>query len=398
MIPLASGKTESVQLMSNTPINVLHFICSTGFYGAEKWILALANNLDRSEVNSELVVTKEWATHDLRLTEEFRSLGLEAHELPMKGRFDVRVIADLVKLIKERNIDVLHSHGYKSDILGLIAAKIAKIKCVSTPHGFEKLDDWKLNQFIKVGCWSMKYFDSVVPLSIELCNDVRKFNVPENKISYIRNGVDLTAIDFRLPSEARQKRAETATPGASAALPRTIGFIGQLIGRKNVPDILDVFDSIASDHPEIRLVFLGDGNARADCEEYAGKLASSGQIEFLGFNNTPLEYLTTFDLFVMTSTLEGIPRCLMESMAMGVPVAAYDIPGVDQLIESGKTGLLAQLGDKETLEGHWRELLWNDESADRISQAAADLVNEKFSAHRMATEYSAHYSDMLKKT
>lgn len=389
---LTSGKTESVQLMRNTPINVLHFICSTGFYGAEKWILALANNLDRSEVNSELVVTKEWSTHDLRLTEEFRSLGLAAHELPMKGRFDVRVIADLVKLIKERNIEVLHSHGYKSDILGVIAAKIAKIKCVTTPHGFEKLDDWKLNQFIKVGCWSMKYFDSVVPLSIELCNDVRKFNVPEEKVSYIRNGVDLTAIDFRLPSEAssRQKNAKAPTT-------RTIGFIGQLIGRKNVPDLLDVFDSIARDHPEVRLVLLGDGNARADCEEYAGKLASVGQIEFLGFNNTPLAYLTTFDLFVMTSTLEGIPRCLMESMAMGVPVAAYDIPGIDQLIESGKTGLLAKLGDKETLKGHWKELLWNDELADRISQAAADLVNEKFSAYRMATEYSAHYSGMLKK-
>lgn len=373
--------------MRHRPLNVLHFICSTGFYGAEKWILALANNLHQSDVNSELAVTREWDGHDLRLTEEFRGLGLNAHELAMTGRFDFRVIFALVRLIKERNIDVLHSHGYKSDILGLIAARLAKIKCVSTPHGFEKTEDWKLNLFIRFGCWSLKYFDRVAPLSVELCSDVKKYSVADSKISYIRNGVDLTGIDFRLPSSV-------IAPDAGQG--KTIGFIGQLIGRKNVPDILDIFDSLATEYPDIRLVLLGDGDARDYCEQYAQKLMSSERIDFLGFSNAPLEHLANFDLFVMTSTLEGIPRCLMESMAMGVPVAAYDIPGVDQLIESGKTGLLAKPGDKALLKGCWEDLLWNGDLADQIAQAAADHINEKFSASRMAAEYSALYSALVK--
>ena len=154
----------------NKRIRVLHFICSTGFYGAEKWILALANNLDRGDIESELVVTQEEENQDLKLTSAFRDLQLPAHELPMTGRFDIRVIHALVKLIRERNIDVIHSHGYKSDIIGVIAAKIAGIKSMSTPHGFEETDDWKLNQFIRLGCWSMKYFDLIVPLSVELCS------------------------------------------------------------------------------------------------------------------------------------------------------------------------------------------------------------------------------------
>lgn len=371
--------------MSAKPVKVLHFICSTGFYGAEKWILALANNLDRSSIDSELVVTKEWDTHDLRLTEEFKGMGLVAHELPMKGRFDVRVISSLVKLIKEREIDILHTHGYKSDILGVVAAKLAKIKSVATPHGFEKMDDWKLNQFIRVGCWSMKYFDSVAPLSVELCNDMRRFNVPESKIEYIQNGVDLKNIDFRLPSTLQSRQSSS----------RTVGFIGQLIGRKNVPDLLDVFNRIASEKPDVNLVLLGDGDAREKCEAYAATLENADRIKFLGFNNTPLEHLTTFDLFVMTSSLEGIPRCLMESMAMGVPVAAYDIPGIDQLVDHDDTGMLAEPGDKETLQQCWDKLLWDDAVADRISQAAADRVNEKFSAGRMAVEYTALYNQML---
>lgn len=373
--------------MNDRP-RVLHFICSTGFYGAEKWILALANNIDRTEVDSELVVTLEAENRDLELTRAFRALDLPAHELPMRSRFDLRVVRSLVKLIRERDIDIIHSHGYKSDIIGILAAKLAGIKSLSTPHGFEATDDWKLNQFIRVGCWTMKYFDLVAPLSVELCNDVREFRVPDEKIVYVRNGVDLTPINFRKPTEAR-----ASYEGASDK--RTIGFIGQLIGRKNVSDLLEVFGNVAADYPGIELVLLGDGDMRAQYEQQAAAMASADRIHFKGFLNNPLEHLATFDLFVMTSTLEGIPRCLMESMAMGVPVAAYDIPGVDQLIDHNQTGLLAPLGNKSALEKCWRDLLWNDELADTIATRAADHINDKFSARRMAREYTDLYRQLV---
>ena len=372
----------------NSRPRVLHFICSTGFYGAEKWILALANNLDRADIDSELLVTQEAENQDLQLTRAFRDLQLPAHELPMKGRFDFRVIRSLVELIRERDIDIIHTHGYKSDIIGVIAAKLAGIKCMSTPHGFEESDDWKLNQFIRLGGWTLRYFDLIVPLSVELCNDIRKFGVPEKKIVYVRNGVDLTAIDFRTPSEAHAKSGQAEDA-------RTIGFIGQLIGRKNVADLLDVFERVATDYPQVRLVLLGDGDSRQQYERYAAAMDSADRVHFKGFLNNPLQHLDGFDLFVMTSTREGIPRCLMESMAMGVPVAAYDIPGVDQLIEHGKSGLLAPLGDKDALEACWRELLWNSELADDIAASAAEQINRKFSAGQMAREYTELYRQLI---
>ncbi len=371
-------------MSENRKIRVLHFICSTGFYGAEKWILALVNNQDNDAVHSELVVTKEAENQDLALVREYRAMGHPVHEIPMSFKFDVRAVNALAELMREREIDIIHTHGYKSDILGVMAARKAGVKCIATPHGFEKLDDWKLNLFIGLGCRSFRYFDYVAPLSSELCDDVRRYNVDESRIVYIRNGVDLKNIDFRLPSSNPERKRKP-----------TVGFIGQLIGRKNVVDILDVFDGIATDHPELRLVLLGDGDARAGYEEHAGQCRNADRIEFLGFVDRPLEYLSTFDLFVMTSTLEGIPRCLMESMAAGVPVAAYNIPGVDQLIESGKSGMLAPLGDKEKLTECWNQLLWDDELADRIATGAADTVNEKFSAKRMADEYLALYQQTM---
>ncbi|MEM7258209.1 MAG: glycosyltransferase family 4 protein [Pseudomonadota bacterium] len=363
-------------MSTNNKIRVLHFICSTGFYGAEKWILALVNNQNNDAVHSELVVTKEVENQDLELTRAYRAMGHPMHEIPMSFKFDFRAVTALAELIRERQIDIIHTHGYKSDILGVLAARKAGIKSIATPHGFEKLDDWKLNLFIGLGCRSFKYFDYVAPLSRELCDDVRRYNVDEEKIVYIRNGVDLKGIDFRLPSNNPTRKTSP-----------TIGFIGQLIGRKNVGDILDVFDAIAKEHPQLKLVLLGDGDAREKYQQYAQHCSNADRIEFLGFVNQPLDYLSTFDLFVMTSTLEGIPRCLMESMAAGVPVAAYDIPGVDQLIESDKNGLLAPLGDKQKLTECWNKLLWDDALADSIASAAAQTVNEKFSAQRMANEY-----------
>jgi len=379
--------------MTTSPIKVLHFICSTGFYGAEKWILALANNSDRALVTSELVVTKENNNQDLQLVRDFNALGLTSHEIEMNGRFDPRAIKSLVTLLKEQNIDVLHSHGYKSDILGIVAAKIAGIKCITTPHGFEKTNDRKLEMFIAAGCRTFKYFDYTVPLSRELYADVQRYKVPDEKIIYIRNGVDLKDIEYRAPAENPAIR----NMDEPLNLPenKTIGFIGQMIDRKNVSHLLDVFDKLAVSNSGLKLVLLGDGISRAKFEAYADKLASRDRISFLGFQSDPLAYLKTFDLFVMCSTLEGIPRCLMESMAMGVPVAAYDIAGVNQLLEHNKTGLLATLNNKDELYNSCKKLLWDEKLANKISLSAAKHIDEKFSAHRMAVEYTDLYQQLL---
>ena len=381
--------------MNTDPIKVLHFICSTGFYGAEKWILALANNTDRQLVTSELVVTRESEDHDLQLVRDFDALGLTSHEVEMKGRFDIRGIRSLAKLIKQHNIDILHSHGYKSDILGIAAAKMAGIKCISTPHGFEKTNDRKLELFISAGCRTFKYFDYVAPLSRELYADVERYKVPDEKIVYIRNGVDLKDVNYRLPAENPVVRDEDN--GINLPESKTIGFIGQMIDRKNVTHLLDVFEQLSESSSGLKLVLLGDGISREKYEKYASELNCRDKISFMGFQNDPMSYLQKFDLFVMCSTLEGIPRCLMEAMAVGVPVAAYDIPGVNQLLEHEKTGLLATLGNKQELKQCCKRLLWDEVLANDISRAAAAHIDSKFSARRMAQEYTDLYYELMQR-
>jgi len=370
--------------MTIKKINVLQFICSTGFYGAERWILALAKYLDKTKVRCDLATTLEDDSQNLELVKHYKEKCGETFEIPMTGRFDFKVIDKLIKLIKERDIDIIHTHGYKSDILGVIAAKKSGIKSIVTPHGFENSDDFKLKLFIWLGCKSMKYASKVVPLSRQLCNDARQYGVKESNLVYIQNGVDL--------SEVEEQRLKPQTIQTEE---KRIGFVGQMISRKNIFDILDIFESLCSKHKKLTLILLGDGDQRQELENYTRNLTHKNKIKFLGFRDDRLELLQSFDLFVMTSTLEGIPRCLMEATAMGIPVAAYNIAGIDQLITHDKSGLLAKLGDKSTLSKYWEQLLFDTTYAEKLSNNAREYVNEHYSGQRMADEYLDLFQRMI---
>ena len=373
---------------SSQKLNVLQFICSTGFYGAERWVLALTNNSNPSEVRFDLAVTKEQTSENLAVVQNFReqpSQSGETFEIPMSYRLDPRVINRLVRIIHDRKIDIIHTHGYKSDIIGVIAAKIAGIKSVVTPHGFENATDIKLKLFIWLGCIAMKYADMIAPLSSQIVEDVKGFGITNSHIFYIQNGVDLSEVD-----------EVYLNPNISGSLEakKRIGFIGQMISRKNIIDIIDTFELLKLRRENIELVLLGDGDQREELESLAKNLPNGDSIQFLGFRDDRLEYLKTFDLFVMTSTLEGIPRCLMEAMAMGIPVAAYDIPGVDQLIEHEKTGLLAPPGNKSLLAELWEQLLFDKKISKTIAENARKFVFSQYSAKRMANEYLELYQQL----
>jgi glycosyltransferase involved in cell wall biosynthesis len=367
------------------PIKVMQFICPTGFYGAERWILALAKHLDPQQVLCDLAVSSEPTNQDLELTRQYKQLNLKTHEIPMRGKFDLSALSKLVKVLRDQEFDLIHTHGYKSDIIGLLAARKAGIPCVITPHGFSTHMDLKLRIFSWLGGRALRRATRVVPLSTQLMKDCKELGVPDNKMLYIQNGVDLSEV------EAQEK------PTREANAPKRVGFVGQLISRKNVFDLLAVFDALHAKHPATRLVILGDGDQRAELEAHAQTLPSKDSIEFLGFRNDRLELLKSFDLFAMTSTLEGIPRCLMEATAAEIPVAAYNIAGIDQLITHESTGLLAPLGDKQQLLQHWETMLFETEKARELATAAKKFVYENYSAQRMATEYTDLFKELTSK-
>jgi glycosyltransferase involved in cell wall biosynthesis len=367
-------------------INVLQFICPTGFYGAEAWILALAKNLDPTRISCHLAVTKESADQNLEIFDRFQAIGLSANQIPMRGRFDPRVILKLSRLIKQEQIDIIHTHGYKSDILGLFAARIAGVKVLATPHGFENAKDLKLKLFIRLGCFALKHADIVAPLSEDLEYNIQKINIQPQKVKLIINGVDL--------SEIEDERAKQTNPLYSSE-EKIIGYVGQMAHRKNVKALIEAFDLLFQENNKVRLLLIGDGPQKKELQAKTKTLSSSNNIHFLGYRDDRLQFVKQMDLFAMTSSLEGIPRSMMEAMAMGIPVTAFLIPGIDKLIIDRRTGLLAQFGDVEGLKINLQLILSDRQFAQKIGQAGRKHILENFSARRMADEYAALYRSML---
>jgi glycosyltransferase involved in cell wall biosynthesis len=369
-------------------LRVLQFICPSGFYGAEMWVLALAKGLPRGRAECHLAITREAEDQDFELYRRYRTLGLPSHQIPMNGRFDVRGIFRLCRLVRDQKIDIIHTHGYKSDILGLISARLSGIKCLATPHGFENAPDRKLQFFIWLGCKALKHIDFVAPLSEDLRNNILQIGVKEGRIKFIKNGVDLDEIKTLDTNDAPED-----VSGKSGE--KLIGYVGQLIHRKNVSALLRTFDLLYQENQNIRLLIVGDGKLRLQLEKEADSLRSAEKIQFLGFRTDRLAIMKQLDLFCMTSSLEGIPRCMMEAMALGTPVAAFGIPGVDQLIEDGETGLLANFGDLMALKDAWKKILFEPDVGKRLARKGQERIERQFSSSRMAEEYLDLYYSMV---
>lgn len=368
-------------------LRVLQFITPSGFYGAERWVLALANNLPAGSQTCDLVVTKEGSEQDLSVAALYPESAGRVHYIAMSNRFDLSAVSQLVTIINNRKIDIIHTHGYKSDILGLLAARKTGIKIVSTPHGFSNNVGWKLRLFIRLGLFALKFVDKVAPLSEQLVFDLKRYGIKDKQLRFIENGVDLT--------ELAPYRKTLPVQGFSAASGLHLGYVGQLIPRKGLADLLQAFNLLWQRFPDSKLTLIGEGSQRSELEALAKTLPAASAISFLGFRGDRIVLLKDFDAFALTSSLEGIPRCLMEAMAVGVPVVAYDIPGVDQLITHESTGLLAPLGDWQQLANHLIRLAAEPALANKISLAARQLVDQRFSAARMANEYQQLFLELL---
>lgn len=368
-----------------TALRVLQFITPNGFYGAERWVWALVNNLDPQAVVCDLAVTREGPDQDLTVADQYPGNG-QVHYLDMNSRLDIGVVRQLADLINRNGIDIIHTHGYKSDIIGLMAARKAGIRCVSTPHGYPARAGFKMSLFIRAGVVALKRFDAIAPLSPDLMKDMKRFQIRPDKVHFIENGVDLTELE-------PHRKLSDASSGKLAA--PHLGYVGQLIARKNIANMIRMFQRVWQQYPEAQLTLVGDGSDRPALEALAQSLPCADRIRFMGFCSDRLDLVKTFDAFVMTSSLEGIPRCLMEAMAIGTPVIAYDIPGVNDLVQDGETGLLAPLGDIEQLARQVLRIAEEPVLRHQLIQQARTRVDEHFSARRMAAEYEALFSELV---
>ncbi|MET0658165.1 MAG: glycosyltransferase [Steroidobacteraceae bacterium] len=358
-------------------LKVMQLGSPTGLYGAERWILALIRHLDRSSIESVVGTIRDADDLQAPLCEEAKGLGFQTHIIEARGRINMAAVRLLRRFIVENDVHILHTHGYKTDLVGVLATSGTQCLQVSTPHGWSVRAGFKLRLYEAIDRLALTFCDGVAPLSQALFDELRSIPGMKRKLHLIRNAVDIDEID-----ESGAIAAEVAAWKAQGSF--VIGYIGQLIERKGLHVLLKAFAAL--DIPNKKLAIVGDGNQRAELVEAANELGIAGDTHFFGFREDRLALLRGFDVFVLPSTLEGIPRCLMESMAANVCVVASNIPGCLDLVEHEQTGLLFESGSVESL----RLALLACASPDvrlRLTAKARDFVVANYSAGSMARQY-----------
>ena len=352
--------------------------------------------MDRHRFDMQVAAFRDDPSLKVPLCTEAARLGFKTHIFEVPGRFNPSSVSELREFIKKKGIQILHTHAYKQDIIGLMATRGTRCKAISTPHGWSKEPDFKLWCYEILNRAVFPFFDAVVPLSKDLydalassrwhtmLSRLTNSRLPEStNLLLIANGVDISEID-----SVTEVAPEIHSLRASGAF--IIGYVGQLIHRKGLDVLLKAVSKL-QDSLNWHLLIVGEGDLKHSLKDLAMKLGISDRIHFLGFRKDRLALLKGFDVFVLASRLEGIPRCLMEAMAARVPVIASDIPGCIDLVIDQETGILFPVNDVHALAEKMRELAVNHVLRDSLSKAAREFIERNFSATRMAREYESLY-------
>ncbi len=222
------------------------------------------------------------------------------------------------------------------------------------------------------------FFEAVVPLSDDLYRQLSYIPGINGKLHLIRNGVDIDEIDaVEAVSEEIVSWKKEGT--------FVIGYIGRLTRGKG----LDVLLNAVAQHgqPNWRIAIIGDGEQLPELKSMVQGLGISRQVKLFGFRPDRLAFLKAFDVFVLPSRSEGIPRCLMEAMAAGVPIVASDVPGSRYLVDGKTTGLLFDPDKPKQLADAIKTICSHPLLEDTLCRNARNLIYSRFSAARMAKEY-----------
>jgi glycosyltransferase involved in cell wall biosynthesis len=371
----------------SSAIRVLELAGSVALYGAERWILALVKNLDRQKIQPIIGALNDEMGSTAPLCDAAVRMDAPTFVIQSRGRVDLHSIRRLRQIIQKQSINILHTHGYKLDLQGRLATWGTQCKIVTTPHGWTHNPDMKLRLYENLDRAIFPLMDRVAPLSDEMHRQIAGIPGMSRKLRLIRNGVDLDELspDIKESPEMSLWKSQGHF---------VVGFIGRLIGAKGPLTLLRAIAQMTS--TKVDLAVVGSGPDLQLLKEAAQSLNISTRVAFFGYREDRLSFIKAFNVLALPSLSEGIPRCVMEAMGLGIPVVASDIPGCRALIDTHKTGILVPPGSESELANALEYLRNNPGIRVSLAKAAKEKVIACFSAGRMAREYEELFLDMTR--
>jgi sugar transferase (PEP-CTERM/EpsH1 system associated) len=351
---------------------IVQLVLTLDVGGLEMMVLDYLRYATRARFDHEVVCLRGPG----ELARRFADAGIPVTPLEAGGR--VASFTRLAAHLRRRRPDVVHTHNSGPHWYAALARSVVGSPLlVHTKHG---RNIRKEARHVWANRVASRLSDVVVPVSEDAADEVRGLEqVPAEKVVVIHNGIELDRF---------------AAPPRPPRPPLRAISVARLNSVKDQPTLLRAARLLADTHPGFSLDVVGDGPERASLERLRVELGLERTVRLLGQSGDVASSLARSDLFLLTSTSEGLALTLLEAMASGLPVVATDVGGNREVVVPGETGLLVRPGSPAAVADAVRQLLDAPERAAAMGRAGRRRVEQWFDIRVMVARYERLYDDL----
>ncbi|RCU45165.1 glycosyltransferase [Corallincola holothuriorum] len=373
-------------------MHVMHLIDSGGLYGAEQVLLGLVRYCNQHDTKATIVSVGDTGVPEKALELAAKNAGLPLICLRMKNGLNLSGARKIIELAKSEQADLLHSHGYKFNILmGLIPTRW-RLPCITTVHGY-------VHSPVGSRMWCYEWLDrkmlsrleQVVFVSEQTLAHPRVKNLGLAHSQVIANGLD-TSTRLTLDTELESG----AIKDFVGATNKLIVAVGRLSREKGFDTLLKAFADVYRNDTGCRILIVGEGGKRAELESLIAEQGLKDVVMLPGFCKQVSLLLQQAKLFVMPSLTEGLPMALLEAMAVGVPIIASEVGAIPQVLDKGRCGKLVPAANVSELTKSMQLLLADSEEAALLGECGRERQQRHYSVDAMGTAYLRLYRNMVR--
>jgi glycosyltransferase involved in cell wall biosynthesis len=342
------------------------------------------------EIEETLCFLRRRGQDELAVHRRALGLGASSHVVEERGALDPRTLGRLRRLVRERSVEIVHSHDYKADFYAFLLARLEPVLTVATAHGWPVRTLRERFVYYPADRRLLRSFARVFAVSDDLRDRLIAAGATASRVETLPNEVDVDT--FRPDPTARSRvRREWGVGDGD----RVIGSLGRLDPEKRLDLLIEAFATVAASRREVRLVVAGSGPLRARLEEDARRLGVLDRCRFLGHRADAEDVHRGFDVFVQTSDTEESPYSLLEAMASGTPVVATAVGETPAAVRDGIDGLLVARGDARALARAIEETLGSPAPAAIRASSARERVMAERSLRAREEHLAEHYRAVL---
>ena len=348
--------------------------------GIETMIIDMIRLLPTEQFQAEVAVFEGGGSLERMLEEN----GTPVHRLGKREGIDVGLFWRLRALIRNRKIDVVHSHNYSAWLYcGVALRGLSGVRHIHTEHSgvTQSRIRYAVERALsKVTC-------SVVAVSNHVADVLTKqIGIESSRIELILNGVNTKR--FVRNADSRRRARQALGLGNSLVV---IGIVARLAPIKNHAHLLRAIAALPGLTENVRLLIVGDGSERKKLEEMALELGIDTRTLFVGERRDTEDLLNAMDIYALSSTSEGMNLTLLEAMSSSLPVVATAVGGNTEIVLHDVTGFLVPPDDVTKFSDAIKRLLNDEPLRTALGEAGRASVDKRFNEHAMIQQYCALY-------